>query len=99
MPKTFTITLGGDGYVCHRFNIGELEKIADLTDSLKPATAGFAILKLALARATPPVADPDSLEASADEINRAITLIMVSAGLKAADPLPGESSPATAADR
>lgn len=97
MSKTYTITLGGETYTCHPFNLGELEDIADLTDTLSGAKAGFAILRLALARATPAVPDPRLLEGSAAEVEAAITAVMRSSGMEIGAADSGEARPATAA--
>lgn len=92
MSKTYVITLGGVTYTCHPFNLGELEHIAELTDSIKPSKAGFAILKLALARALPTVPDASLIEATAEELQVAIKAVMDGSGMQA-----GEARPATAA--
>lgn len=92
MAKTFEVTLGGDKYTLHRFNLGELEDVAELTASMSASRAGFAILKVALRRAEPAIADPSVIEASADELQAAINAIMVASGMKAA--AAGEATPA-----
>lgn len=86
MAKTTTITLGGDAYTIHAFNIGELEQVAALigNEAMPPSSRSFAILKLALLRAEPPVTDVDAIEPdSLDEVIEAAKTVMELAGLKA----------------
>ena len=89
MGKTATITLGGTDYVVHPFNIGELEQVSDLLSG-PPQKIPFAVLRLALRRAEPSVPNPDSIEASPDEIGAAAKALLVLSGLQQPEGAPGE---------
>lgn len=89
MAKTDTITLDDKEYTIHRFNLGELEDIADITAELSPRKAAFAVLAMALKRADPVVADEaafKALECTQDEITEAMTKIMKLSGMKLPNP-------------
>jgi hypothetical protein len=96
--KTATITLGGDDYTVHAFNIDELEQLAAIlsNDTIPLSTRSFSILKLALLRAEPPVGNVGTIEPDTlDEVISAANAIMELAGLKAAaNPPPVEATPA-----
>src|SRR5882672_2617566 len=84
--RTATITLDGESYTVHAFNIDELEQLAGIIsdDNVQASARAFLILKLALLRAEPKVADVGSLEATLDEVMEAAKAITDLAGLKAA---------------
>jgi len=85
--RTAKITLGGETYTVHAFNIDELEQLAGILsdDNVQAASRSFMILKLALLRAEPPVGDVGSIEPDTlDEVIEAARVIMELAGLKAA---------------
>lgn len=95
--KTATIALGGETYTIHAFNIDELEQLAGIlsNDAIQSSARAFMILKLALLRAEPKVADVGSIEAdSIDEIVTAAKVIADLAGLKAAANPPTAEIPA-----
>jgi len=80
MSKTSKIQLNGDEYTIHRFTIGELERVTEAFQG--PAhKVPFILLKIALERAEPKVADPSALEISADELRKANETIVELAGL------------------
>lgn len=98
--KTAKITLGGTEYTVHAFNIGELERVGDAINEAKDSggnlRASFAILRIALERAEPPVPNMNAIEPdSMDEVVTAAGVIMEIAGLKkaAADPQQGQGAP------
>lgn len=76
MPRTTEITLDGATYVIRAFNIGELEEIAEAGNS------AWKVLKVALRRAQPPVADPNIIEPTPAELTQAFGAIMKLAGLE-----------------
>jgi hypothetical protein len=93
MAKTAKITLGGEEYTIHAFNIGELERVTDIINSsgtdggVRVGRVSFAILRIALERAAPSV-DPGTVELDMDELTAASQTILELAGLKAAEPNP-----------
>lgn len=92
--RTAKIMLGGQEYVVHAFNIGELEQMAAIfaSDIVPNTSRSFAILKLALLRAEPKVADVDAIEPdNLDEVIAASKVIMELAGLKASENPPAEA--------
>lgn len=87
MSKTASITLGDVAYTVPALNIGQLERVADAMQG--PAhRAGFAVLRIAMERATPAV-DIGTVEASADEISKSAKAILEASGFTA----PPEGSP------
>lgn len=86
MPKTATIRLGETDYIVRAFNVGELEQVLELSDTLSRAKMPFAILRLALRVAVPPVAS-ETLDATPIQIGIAVDTILELSGLKSADPL------------
>jgi hypothetical protein len=87
MPKTATITLGGQQFAIKPFNIGELERLGDVfagqSNNIKTA---FAVLRLAMERAEPKIDNIDALELdSFDEVIAASNAILELAGLKKGD--------------
>lgn len=85
MPSV-KVTLAGKEYDVPMLNIGQLELVTDALAG-SPMRATFGILKIALRRATPPVAKPDEIEATRDEVAAAVDAILIQAGFKdAKDP-------------
>jgi hypothetical protein len=76
-------TLAGIEYDIPMLNIGQLELVTDALAG-PPMRATFAILKIALKRATPAVQKPDEIEATRDEVAAAVDAILVQAGFKEA---------------
>ena len=72
--KSTTITLAGRGFQVRKFNIGELEDIAELTSNAPKHKLPFEILRLALGRAEPPLDAPAvrALDADPTEFGEAI---------------------------
>lgn len=95
--RTYEVSLDGVVYTLHPFNLGELEQIGRLQDGRPANEVGFAIFKLALKRASPPIPDPDAVEAEPAEFKAAIRTVMMETGLADPDAKPGEPLPATAA--
>ena len=84
MARTATIVLDGTNYEVHALNIGEIEQVQDAMDGPSKKVA-FLILRLALKRATPPIADQDRfvmLEPTSDEIREAVQAIMKLSGME-----------------
>lgn len=76
MPKTVTVTLAGTEYLVPKMNVGQLE---EMTDS---RGRSFDILRIALRRAEPKVADVNAIEADPAEISAAVKAILECAGLR-----------------
>jgi hypothetical protein len=95
MPSV-DVSLAGKAYSVPMLNIGQLELVTDALAG-PPMRATFAILKIALKRATPPVPKPDEIEATRDEVAAAVDAILVQAGFKEAkDPnAPTPEAPGT----
>lgn len=89
MSKTYTITLGGQTYTCHPFNLGELERVVDFYEMLKPSQVSNAILALALERAVPEVADLRLIEADVVEVQAAIKAVLKASGMNVAETVEG----------
>ncbi len=92
-PRTVEVILAGEPFTVHAFNIEELEIVADILEGPQ-RKAAFAIVRLALARATPKVDDPKAVEASMSEIREAVPKIMKLAGLEQAAENPPAGGPA-----
>ena len=96
--RTAKITLGGDTYTVHAFNIDELEQLAGILsdDNIQTSARSFMILKLALLRAEPKLGDVGAVEPdSLDEVVTAAKIITELAGLTApANPQPAGTEPA-----
>lgn len=86
--QTVTITLGGNSFTVPAFTIGQIEQIAEATTTQPGHKVGFSILKIALARSTPPLnsADVDNLVATFPEISAAVAAIMAASGLDLQSP-------------
>lgn len=82
---TEKITLGGSDYTIRTFNIGELERIAEIMEGPRTKVP-FAIIRIALERAEPKVEKPNDIEATTDEVSSAMVAVMKLAGLTVADP-------------
>jgi hypothetical protein len=81
-----TIKFGDTEYSVPKLNIGQLEEVTAAFD-LPAMRRPFAILRIALKRADPKVADPNAIEATNDEIADAVMQILQSSGFgKATDP-------------
>lgn len=98
MAKTAKITLGGVEYEIHKLNVGELEQVTDILSTVSQSLVPFAVLRIAMKRATPAV-DVGSIEADPEEIRDAVTTILSLTGMAPAKDgdQPGEGRPATAA--
>lgn len=84
--RTAEIVLGGDTYTVRAFNMGELERVADAIEEKKGMRVTQAIVRIALERATPPLACPfEEIETDVNEIAEAGRRIMVLAGLTATE--------------
>lgn len=82
--RTETITLEGNSYTIHPFNIGELEELSDLLNGGATTKTSLGIIKLALKRAEPKVVDASSIEPTREEIEGALVTITKLAGLEKA---------------
>lgn len=91
--STARITLGATEYEIHRFNIGELERITDMMAAGGAAKVGFNVIRISLERASPPVTDPNAIEATQDQIAAAVKTILELSGMKT-EPQSGEAPPA-----
>jgi hypothetical protein len=88
MAKTTTITLGGENYTVHAFNIGELRRVTGLFNAangvgtVDNVSAAFGILQIAMERAEPKPPDFNTLEPeSLDEVIKASNAILELAGV------------------
>ncbi len=104
MSRTIDIVLGGRLYTVPGFNLRQLREIAKMnTDAMAREDVPFAILAMALKRATPPVESEDALmeiEPEPGEFEEAMQKVMAAAGLqqrKAGVTIEGEAA-APAAD-
>jgi hypothetical protein len=85
MSHKLKVSLGGTEYDVPKLNIGQLRQVTKIFSG-PVEDVSFDILKVALARAEPKVTDVDQLEADVGEIGKAVSDILVHAGLKEADP-------------
>jgi hypothetical protein len=101
MSKTASITIGGEKFIVHRFNIGELERVSMLFESAPTSTmkTAFGILRIALERAEPKIEDVSAFEIdSIDEVIEASNAILTLAGMNkpkangSADPQTGPAA-------
>lgn len=77
MPKTTQITLDGVEYTVPRFNIGQLERVAEAGNN------AWAVLRIAMERANPPpIGGIVNLEPTMDEVTAAFKDLLELAGLK-----------------
>lgn len=81
MARTASVTLGGTQYEVPKFNIGQLERVADAIAATDPGKAAFGILRIAFERVEPKVS-LDTVEADPEEIAAAMSAIMELAGLR-----------------
>lgn len=82
--RTAQIVLGGVTYTVHAFNLGELQQIAKVFAG-PPMDVPFAVLRLALARGEPKVANADEIEPDdPNEVAAAMKVILELAGLRPA---------------
>ena len=86
MSKEATIKLGEREFKIFPFNLDELEQVGEIIDGQKGTRQAIKILKLALCRAEPHIDDTGTIEASPQEVNEAISVILKLAGMEAANP-------------
>lgn len=95
--KTETVTLGGQDYIVHPLNIGELEELAGLMErETAGLRVGIAILLVAFRRAEPPL-DKEAfmqVEATAKELQAASATVMRLSGMEQIDPVNPPKAPA-----
>jgi hypothetical protein len=99
MVKTTKITLAGQDYTVHAFNLDELEEIQDvLADESQAARrkAPGKIIAIALRRADPPIEKPGTIEATLPEIRQSMRVLMSLAGMELTEN-PPEAAPTAAA--
>lgn len=94
-PKTAQITLGDTTFTVRRLNLDELQEIMEATEALPHARLPLAILKIALRRSDPPVAEAEvgKLEATTDQLHLGCNAVMTLAGMKPEKenpPVPGQ---------
>lgn len=83
MASTAKITLAGVEYTIRKFNIGELERIAETVEGPRHKVP-FTIIGIALERAEPKLTGSvHDIETDTDEIQAAMAVVMDLAGLKA----------------
>ena len=75
------VTLGGADYAVPKMNVGQLEELAQAFE-LPGARRPFAILRIALKRAEPKIADIGVIEAGNDEIAAAVEAVLANSGFK-----------------
>ncbi len=88
--KTAKVVLGGDEYEVHKLNVGELEEVVDILENTAKARVPFAILRIALKRATPAVPDAGAIEAEPAEVRDAVVAILALSGMTPTIAAPGE---------
>lgn len=79
------VTLGGTDYSVPKLNIGQLEEVTAAFDML-PVRRPFAILRIAMRRATPVIENWDEVEPGNDEVAAAVSAILANSGFQKADP-------------
>jgi hypothetical protein len=94
MSKTIVVKLGDTEYSVPKLNIGQLREVQKIILNDDRTVVGFAILGVALRRADPKVEDIDTVEADVDDISKAVSEILIFAGLKKDDPTPNLPGPA-----
>src|SRR5262245_29322045 len=90
--SSIKVMLGGAEYEVPKMNIGQLEEVTIAFD-LPPARRPFAILKIAMKRAQPKLADINDLEPGNDEITVAIRDILANSGFKKEEKNPNHQAP------
>lgn len=93
MAKSVKVSLGGTDYDIPMMDIDQLERV---TDAISAGAKGFAILRIGLEQADPPIPDPNKVRAKADEVRDAVRKILEISGFRSEDPAPGEAAPAAA---
>lgn len=84
--KTAVITLDGQQYTVHRFNLGELEQVTQLMLAESPRQAiGFKMLAIALRRAQPKIENIELIEPEAEEVAAAVRVVLDLSGMVKAD--------------
>jgi hypothetical protein len=100
MGVSVKVTLGGVEYTIPKMNIGQLERVSELTttkvgDDGKPRvviSSAYKMLEIAFERSDPRVIDFNSIEADHDEINEALPVILAM-NRKPDKNKPGETQP------
>lgn len=87
MSKDAAIILDGVTYMVPPLNIGQLEDVSEAFEGPRTTKIPFAILRIALSRATPK-ADLDAICPTMDEIAEAVRMILLGAGLQKPDANP-----------
>lgn len=84
--RTAEITLEGEKYKVHAFNMKELQELMDvLADGVPKEKIGFQIVSIAMRRAEPK-ANFDEIEPLLGEIGEATTAILKLSGMEPQDP-------------
>lgn len=81
MPRTVTVTLDGKDYEVPRLNIGQLEEVTEAFATKRPAAAAYAVLGIAMKRASPPLDGFfDDIEPTVEEIRIATEAVLAHSG-------------------
>lgn len=99
MSRTIVVTLDETEFTIPRLNLDQLERCGIAASELPQSRSGFAILKIALERATPKQVDPADFSPTPEQIGEAILKVMQLSGMKmggntGANPPVGEAPPA-----
>ena len=95
--SSVSVTLGEVAYDVPKMNVGQLEEVTVAFD-LPPARRPFAILRIAMKRATPKIEDFGTIEAGNDEIAAAVTAILSNSGFVKETKVPNPPAPKDGAE-
>lgn len=86
MARSAKITLDGAEYEIKPFNIGELEKVTEIFETVKPSAVAFEVLKMALAKIDKTPEQIAEICPTMDEISTSFKSVMELAGMSTGDP-------------
>jgi len=87
MSDIVKVTFSGVEYALPRFKVRQMRRIGHVYAESKPADIGYDVLAVAFQRADPP-ADIEDLEATPDEIRKAIEAVLTFNGFRPGEPKP-----------
>ncbi len=93
MAATIKVKLGDREFDVPRFNIGQIEELAEIWEAPNPRKHPYAILRLALSRCGLSADEVSKLDIEVDDLSRAVRAILKHSGFATKDDPPNADPP------